>query len=67
MYCEDVDICGRLQLAGWDLQVAEEVVVMHEAQRASNVSLRPLLWHLTSFAKLWTSPAFWQYRRLLTR
>jgi GT2 family glycosyltransferase len=65
MYCEDFDLCARLRLAGWPLRVRENVTVMHEAQRASNSSLRPLGWHLASFARLWTSAAFWRYRRLL--
>jgi N-acetylglucosaminyl-diphospho-decaprenol L-rhamnosyltransferase len=59
MYCEDFDLCARLRLAGWQLQV-EEVMVMHQARRASNSSLQPLLWHLVSFARLWTSSAFWR-------
>jgi GT2 family glycosyltransferase len=63
MYCEDFDLCARLRLAGWELQVTQDVHVLHEAQRASNTYLRPLAWHLASFAKLWTSPAFWKYRR----
>lgn len=67
MYCEDVDLCVRLQLAGWKLQVATDVIVHHEAQRASHSSLRPLVWHLTSFVKLWTSEAFWKYLALQRR
>ena len=65
MYCEDFDLCARLRLAGWQLQVNEDLHVLHEAQRASNTSLRPLLWHVASFARVWASPAFWRYRRLL--
>lgn len=65
MYCEDFDLCARVRLAGWQLQVNEDLHVLHEAQRASNTSLRPLLWHVASFARVWSSPAFWRYRRLL--
>ncbi|HZY20077.1 MAG TPA: glycosyltransferase family 2 protein [Ramlibacter sp.] len=65
MYCEDFDLCARLRLAGWQLQVTPGVEVLHEAQRASNSSLRPLAWHLGSLARVWTSGAFWRYRRLL--
>lgn len=65
MYCEDVDLCARLRLAGWTLQVTPDVEVLHEAQRASNSSMRALGWHLGSLARLWLSPAFWRYRRLL--
>lgn len=67
MYCEDFDLCARLRLAGWELQVADDLRVLHEAQRASNSSLRPLAWHLASFVKLWTSGAFWRYRSMSRR
>lgn len=65
MYCEDVDLCARLQLAGWRLQIAEDVVVEHAAQRASNQSLRPLLWHVASLLRLWVNPSFWRLRQKL--
>lgn len=65
MYCEDFDFCARLRLAGWRLQIAGDVVVLHDAQRASNRSLRPLLWHVASFLKLWLAPTVWRYRALL--
>lgn len=61
MYCEDFDFCARMRLAGWCLQVVEDTAVHHDAQRASNRALRPLTWHLSSLAKLWTSSAFWRY------
>ncbi len=65
MYCEDFDLCARLRLAGWSLQIAEEARVLHMAQRASQSSVRPLLWHLRSLAKVWTSRAFWSYAAML--
>jgi len=61
MYCEDVDLCARLQLAGWHLEVVTDVIVHHEAQRDSHSSLRAFCWHMASFIKLWTSEAFWKY------
>jgi N-acetylglucosaminyl-diphospho-decaprenol L-rhamnosyltransferase len=67
MYCEDVDLCLRLQIAGWKLQVATDTIVHHEAQRDSHSSLQALVWHLTSFVKLWTSEAFWKYLRMRRR
>jgi N-acetylglucosaminyl-diphospho-decaprenol L-rhamnosyltransferase len=64
MYCEDVDLCVRLQLAGWTLQVATDLLIHHDAQRDSHSSLRAMAWHLASFLKFWTSEGFWQYVRL---
>jgi N-acetylglucosaminyl-diphospho-decaprenol L-rhamnosyltransferase len=67
MYCEDVDICARLRLEGWQVRSIPSVVVRHEAQRASQSSLRPLLWHLASLGRLWSSRAFWRYAAALKR
>ena len=64
MYGEDFDICARLQLAGWRLSIAEHLQTRHDAQRASHRSKRHLYWHLTSLLKVWSSAAFWRYRRL---
>lgn len=65
LYCEDVDLCARLRLEGWTLCLANQARVVHHAQRASGRSLRHLGWHLASLWRLWTSSAFWRYRRLL--
>ena len=65
MYGEDFDICARLGLAGWSLQIAERVNARHEAQRASHSSRKHLWWHVSSLMKLWGSPAFWRYKRHL--
>jgi GT2 family glycosyltransferase len=64
MYGEDFDICARLRLAGWKLSIAEHLQARHDAQRASHSSKRHLYWHLTSLLKVWSSAAFWRYRRL---
>lgn len=63
MYGEDFDVCARLRLAGWRLQIGEQFRVRHEAQRASRTSWRHLWWHVTSLLKLWNSPVFWRLRR----
>ncbi len=60
LYCEDVDFCLRLQLAGWHLVPAQTHAV-HDAQRSSHRRWLHLSWHLTSLLRLWTSPALWRY------
>lgn len=60
MYCEDCDICLRLQLAGWQIRSAP-VSVVHDAQRATGRRLRHLAWHLGSLVKMWVSAAFWRF------
>ncbi len=62
MYCEDCDMCLRLQLAGWSLRSAP-VTVIHDAQRATGRSLRHLGWHLRSLLRLWCSATFWRFLR----
>ena len=48
MYYEDVDICRRLRLQGWDVLLQPATRVVHEAQRASHRDVRHLRWHLAS-------------------
>jgi GT2 family glycosyltransferase len=61
MYCEDVDLCLRLQLAG--LRLARSAATAeHHAQRDSLRRWRPLLWHVHSLLRLWFSVAFWRYQ-----
>lgn len=64
MYCEDVDICLRLQELGLVLEAAPEVVVTHRAAHASRRRVRHLAWHLRSLWRLWGSAV---YRRRLVR
>ncbi|MFM8575297.1 MAG: glycosyltransferase family 2 protein, partial [Limnohabitans sp.] len=60
MYCEDTDICLRLQLAGWRMQAAD-LTVVHDARRNTARSMRHLAWHLRSMLRLWCSKAYWAY------
>lgn len=64
MYCEDVDFCLRLQLAGWRLMRAENAQIEHAAHRASHRNVRHLGWHLSSLGRLWRSDV---YREWLKR
>ena len=57
MYCEDVDLCLRLRLAGWAL-VRVPVKVVHAGQRNSRRKWRHLRWHVVSLLRLWRSPAY---------
>jgi GT2 family glycosyltransferase len=63
MYCEDADLCLRLQLEGWQIRRIEDVPVIHAAQRASRRSARHLGWHVASLVKHWSSAAYWRYWR----
>lgn len=69
LYCEDVDICLRAWSAGLPVVRLAKVKVIHDARRDSHRQLRYLLWHLGSFARLFTSGAYWSFRlsRMRTR
>jgi N-acetylglucosaminyl-diphospho-decaprenol L-rhamnosyltransferase len=60
LYCEDIDFCLRLRMAGWKLAVLDRVIV-HDTRRDSAKRWKYLLWHLSSLLKLWKSKAFWQF------
>lgn len=60
MYCEDTDICLRMQLAGYRIEQGA-VKVVHLAQRKTGKSWRHLAWHISSLLRLWLSAAFWRY------
>jgi len=64
MYGEDVDLCLRLQLAGWGLLRVPAVVIEHAGQRASRRLGRHMGWHVRSLWRLWRSDAWrsWHLR-----
>jgi N-acetylglucosaminyl-diphospho-decaprenol L-rhamnosyltransferase len=63
MYCEDVDICLRLQNEGYRLGQSA-VTVTHPAHRNSRVNFRHLAWHMASLLRLWTSGSYRKFVRL---
>jgi GT2 family glycosyltransferase len=60
LYCEDVDICIRLQLDGYRMQSAP-VDVVHLAQRATGRRFIHFVWHLQSMFRLWCSAPYWRF------
>jgi N-acetylglucosaminyl-diphospho-decaprenol L-rhamnosyltransferase len=64
MYGEDFDICARTQLAGWQVQVGENLLAIHDARRASHNSIRHFYWHAISLLKVWGSKTFWQFKQM---
>ncbi len=61
MYGEDVELCLRLQLAGWRLVRAPHARITHSAGRASHRNARHFFWHLASLWRLWHSPVWGQW------
>lgn len=48
LYYEDVDICARLRMAGYDVRLVPEATATHEARRASRREWRYRAWHARS-------------------
>ena len=63
MYCEDVDLCLRVRLAGLAL-VRAPVQIEHSGQRASHRRWAHLRWHIGSLLRLWRSPVYRQAQLL---
>jgi len=61
MYCEDVDICLRMQLAGYRLARADAKVI-HHTRRSTLKSPGHLAWHVRSLLRLWSSESYLEYR-----
>jgi N-acetylglucosaminyl-diphospho-decaprenol L-rhamnosyltransferase len=64
LYYEDVDICARLNLAGFPVAVLPECTVVHHAQRSSHRSVRYLRWHISSMMRFFMSPVYMELKRL---
>jgi N-acetylglucosaminyl-diphospho-decaprenol L-rhamnosyltransferase len=60
MYCEDVDFCLRLQMAGWKLVRADATAVHYAGWNSRRISAY-LGWHLSSLVRLWTQPTLRRY------
>lgn len=72
LYCEDYDLCARLDRRGFSIEIDEGLKAIHDAQRSSRTSFKYSWWHLTSLIRVWASSNFWriwgldilgQYRR----
>jgi N-acetylglucosaminyl-diphospho-decaprenol L-rhamnosyltransferase len=62
MYCEDVDICLRLQLAGYQLARADTTVI-HDTGRRTLRDFQHFAWHVRSLFRLWGSKAYRDFKQ----
>jgi GT2 family glycosyltransferase len=53
MYCEDVDICMRINQLGGLVKLTSSISVVHNAQRMSRKNIQHILWHMQSMVRLW--------------
>lgn len=63
LYYEDVDLCGRLRLAGYRVVVCPQTQVTHYAQRNSHRNLKFLRWHIASMLRFFLSPVHRQLNK----
>lgn len=58
LYYEDVDLCARLRLHGYEVAMCPAAKVVHLAHRSSHRNLKYMKWHLASMLKFFFSPPF---------
>lgn len=51
LYYEDVDICARMKIAGWQVMYCHQTTVVHDARRDSHRKLRYMKWHTMSMLR----------------
>jgi GT2 family glycosyltransferase len=66
LYYEDVDLCARLRLRGYEVALCPDAKVVHHAHRSSHRSIKYMRWHLTSMLRFFLSLPFLKicWRRL---
>jgi N-acetylglucosaminyl-diphospho-decaprenol L-rhamnosyltransferase len=60
LYYEDVDLCARLRLQGYEVVLCPVAKVIHDAQRTSHKSLKYFKWHFISMLHFFCSLVFLQ-------
>lgn len=59
LYFEDVDLCSRLRMAGYQIVLDPRVSVVHNARRESHKNWQYFKWHIFSGMRFFSSPVFW--------
>lgn len=63
LYYEDVDICSRLWLNGFKIQVDSSLTIIHDARRTSRKRIRYFSWHLASIGRFFLSDTYRQAKK----
>lgn len=64
LYYEDIDLCTRARLMGWQVRWVPQIRVVHDARRRSHRHPRYLIWHMRSITRFFGSKPFRDARRL---
>lgn len=67
LYYEDVDLCARLRLRGYEIALCTEAKVIHHAHRSSHRNIKYLKLHLASMLRFFFSPPFFKICMLRLR
>ena len=69
LYYEDVDLCARLRLLGYEVALCPAARVVHQARRSSHQDFNYLRWHMASMMRFFCSGVFLQtcWRKLTIR
>lgn len=60
LYYEDVDLCARIRLQGYEVALCPGARVLHKARRDSHRKMMFFKWHLTSMLRFFLSPVYWR-------
>ena len=55
LYYEDVDLCARLRVKGYDIRLVPRASAVHFARRQSRREIKHFVWHLRSMARYFLS------------
>lgn len=55
LYYEDIDLCRRLRLHGYDIRLVPAATVLHDARRTSHRNPKYLAWHLRSILRYFST------------
>lgn len=58
LYYEDVDLCARLRLMGYEIAMSPHAQVTHLARRSSHRNFKYLRWHLRSMMRFFLSSVY---------
>jgi len=64
LYYEDVDLCVRLRLKGYEVAICRNAKAIHNARRSSHYDSRYFKWHITSMLRFFLSPSYLKIRWL---
>ncbi len=60
LYYEDVDLCARIRLQGYEVALCPGTTVVHVARRDSHRKVAIFRWHLKSMMRFFFSSVYWR-------